>query len=989
MRAAESLLREARRQPEPAVLDKAIAVHRKLVAYPGVPTSHTLDLVGLLFDRGQQKGDPVLLEEGASRALGVLRVPRTQTVQYRRAQSLFSSVTVEWAIHSTDREILDLAVECLQVLLDLATEGDDVTTLWHNLAVVAETQHHRYGRDLADALEWIRRAVVRGARSAAQQLGRIQMLARLLVLDGQLDEAVAMAREGCVAAAASGPRSAEVAAMQITLGWVLLQRFVHSGRVGELDECIALLRQVDRTQLPASKQKMADDALSTALRLRFGTASPDLDTLGEAVEISRRTLATLPPGHPDRQVMMHNLCIRLRERYMRTGNPADVDEATMLARAVLETTPPDDPRWTSRMMTLATVLTARHRLTGDRADLEEAVGLEQHAVGLTAPDAPELGSRLTNLSAALIMLVDITGDESTRASAVRAAGDAVKATPAGHPLLASRTFNYGLLLMRAGDPADLRAALPVLETAAGLPGAIPLIRFRAYRRLGYAAAGIEEWGRAADALGAAVRLLSVLAPRNLRRRDAEYQLTEMQGVHLDAAAAALHAGDPQRALVLLEQGRGVLLSYALDARTELTDLRDAHPGLADEFEDVVDALDRIDVHAQADKAGGTDRRYQLLATWEEVVDRIRATPGFHGFARPPALDELLRAGAHGPVVTVVVSVLRCDALVVTPDGLQVVPLPDLTADEAARHSQSYLDAIDRLTDGDGDGDGRNDARRVLEITLVWLWDVIAHPVLDALGHRGPPRAGAPWPRLWWSPTGPLALLPLHAAGQHDRRGRSVLDRVVSSYTPTLRTLLHARDRDARPAPGRLVVAVTRASGAAPLPGARTEARNVAPDRSDTMRLVDADATVGAVTAALPRAGQAHFACHAVTDPTSPSETHLLLADGALPVREISRLRLPHVELAYLSACSTARGDARLADEAIHVSSAFQLAGYRHVVGTLWPVLDTITGRMTRNFYARLADGDPPAEALHAVVRETRSEHLRAPFVWAAHVHAGP
>jgi hypothetical protein len=43
------------------------------------------------------------------------------------------------------------------------------------------------------------------------------------------------------------------------------------------------------------------------------------------------------------------------------------------------------------------------------------------------------------------------------------------------------------------------------------------------------------------------------------------------------------------------------------------------------------------------------------------------------------------------------------------------------------------------------------------------------------------------PRLWWVATGVLAVLPLHAAGYPDAgeggRPRTVIDRVISSYTP--------------------------------------------------------------------------------------------------------------------------------------------------------------------------------------------------------------
>ncbi|WP_206306823.1 CHAT domain-containing protein [Streptomyces sp. F001] len=72
-------------------------------------------------------------------------------------------------------------------------------------------------------------------------------------------------------------------------------------------------------------------------------------------------------------------------------------------------------------------------------------------------------------------------------------------------------------------------------------------------------------------------------------------------------------------------------------------------------------------------------------------------------------------------------------------------------------------------------------------------------------------------------------------------------------------------------------------------------------------------------------------------PAHNSSGCLVLHDGTeLRVTEVSRLDL-NADLAFLSACSTARGGYVVPDEAITVASAFLLAGYRNVVGTLWPL----------------------------------------------------
>jgi CHAT domain-containing protein len=183
--------------------------------------------------------------------------------------------------------------------------------------------------------------------------------------------------------------------------------------------------------------------------------------------------------------------------------------------------------------------------------------------------------------------------------------------------------------------------------------------------------------------------------------------------------------------------------------------------------------------------------------------------------------------------------------------------------------------------------------------------------------------------------------------------------------------------------------MSQTPGQAPLPATLTETEALVRRLGGGHPLVDAAATHGNVMSALASASWVHFACHAHSDPTSPSNSHLLLHDRPMSVAEVSRLRLEYAELAYLSACSTARGSAGLADEAIHIVSAFQLAGYRHVVGALWPLEDTTAAGVAEGFYRHLTDGTSPADALHVVIRSMRDEQPLTPSQWAAYVHAGP
>ncbi|WP_367127838.1 CHAT domain-containing protein [Saccharothrix sp. HUAS TT1] len=271
-------------------------------------------------------------------------------------------------------------------------------------------------------------------------------------------------------------------------------------------------------------------------------------------------------------------------------------------------------------------------------------------------------------------------------------------------------------------------------------------------------------------------------------------------------------------------------------------------------------------------------------------------------------------------------------------------------------------------------------------TLAWLWDGVVSPVLNAVPGRDPDRPT----RLWWLPMGLIGSLPLHAAGHPGRPG--ALDHCVSSYVPTLRALAHARNRPTAGERRQLVVALEHTPGLGDLPGTTAESEALHTARPDLPLLDDNRATTEAVLTHLGRSTWCHFACHAVQDARSPSRSALALHDRPLTAARISRLRMESAELAYLSACSTAYSGPQLPDESIHLSSAFHLAGFKHVIAGLWPLGDSFAAVAAKRFYLGLPDSPDAGRAayvLNAVVRELRDEQPARPDLWASLVHSGP
>ena len=333
------------------------------------------------------------------------------------------------------------------------------------------------------------------------------------------------------------------------------------------------------------------------------------------------------------------------------------------------------------------------------------------------------------------------------------------------------------------------------------------------------------------------------------------------------------------------------------------------------------------------------------------------------------------AAGGGTVFLVTTGRDRADAVLVDPDGDPVSVALPTGSDEVSRMAQAFLETV-RAPGGPAGG--------MLATVLAWLWDAIVRPVDEALEAAGGPR------RIWWLPVGMLGVFPLHAAGHVGRRG--ALDAFVSSYIPTLRMLAYARGRPPTAARRQLTVALARTPGRPDLPGTIAEARDLLRDPASIPPLLDARATVDGVRATLPEATWAHFACHALADYSAPSMSGLQLSDGMLTIPEVSRLRLGDAELAYLSACSTAHRSLDHIDEAVNVASAFHLAGFRHVIASLWPLQDAVAADASRHFYRAISkdvSAESAALALHQVTHLLRDERPDRPDLWAALVHSGP
>jgi CHAT domain-containing protein len=241
---------------------------------------------------------------------------------------------------------------------------------------------------------------------------------------------------------------------------------------------------------------------------------------------------------------------------------------------------------------------------------------------------------------------------------------------------------------------------------------------------------------------------------------------------------------------------------------------------------------------------------------------------------------------------------------------------------------------------------------------------------------------------------------------------SLLAQLETAASPAQEQLLAVADPASEGVAVPVAYRALKGPDLAPLPHARREVQAIASLFGDAaQQLSGAAVTETAVAAAASDADVLHLAVHGYFDPVHSARSGLVLAaggaeesgdDGLLTVAEVAADWRLDAALVVLSACHTGRGELSAAEGLFGLTRAFQYAGARAVLSSLWAVPDRSTEVLMVEFHRQRQRGIGHAEALRlaqlqllgrpaqgasrgvgGLSEPDRRNELAAPWHWAA------
>jgi CHAT domain-containing protein len=99
------------------------------------------------------------------------------------------------------------------------------------------------------------------------------------------------------------------------------------------------------------------------------------------------------------------------------------------------------------------------------------------------------------------------------------------------------------------------------------------------------------------------------------------------------------------------------------------------------------------------------------------------------------------------------------------------------------------------------------------------------------------------------------------------------------------------------------------------------------------------------------------------------------------------LNLDNTELVVLSACETGLGEIKNGEGVYGLQRAFQVAGARNLIMSLWKVNDIVTQQLMVSFFKHWLNGKSKHAAFAQAQKEIRTKYP-APYYWGGFVLLG-
>jgi tetratricopeptide (TPR) repeat protein len=775
----------------------------------------------------------------------------------------------------------------------------------------------------------------------------------------------------------------------------LQTRFEELGNIEDLEKAIDCYREAHSLSPAGHSQKSSFlNNIGNALQTR-STYLGSINDVNEAIICHNQALELLPLGHSDLAMSLHNLGKALFAKFEQSGMINDLQEAVKCYYKVLEIRllNPEHPEYPACLHNLAYVLHAQFNELQNLEDLQKAVAFHQEALELLSPGHPDYTMFSTNLADVLRTRFEHLGKSEDQELA------GMHYTQAGLDLSKDHPYYLKIMVARASLEITIHAStFFTCQTCSHLTDAFSLLDKVVNHSRGSIAVKSQAanlWAKTAHKYGheSAVNAYStalLLQQQNLvllPSVESQQQLmTHSTTLALDAASCALESGHSEVAIEFLEQGRAILWSKIQGYRHPMIEqLTQKHPQLAHEFRDISQQLEHHAISAEAQLNTNTGTLHdtkvklqrKLSGKWAELLNQIRKIDGYSDFLQVKPFHKLQHAAAGGPIIIVNISEFQSHAIIVLfSEPPLSVKLPYATPDTL----KNLATQLSVVTQGSGS------VREMIAI-LRELWNIVVLPVKEQLRLLGVAEKS----RIWWCPTSYLCALPLHASGSYKKGEKSLPDLFISSYTPTLSSLIRARSglRSTGTIPDLLLISQPET-----LPKVIEEINVIKQLGNIVYSLAGKEADRDTVLSGLQDNSWVHFACHGHLNEQPFNSWFELHNNEHLTVLDLAQAQLPNAELAFLSACHSAAGNVHgTPDEVIHLAGALQFGGFKNVIGTLWAMVDDDGPTVAQVFYSHMfrnpnrIDFSESAEALSLATKHLR--RARVPVDrWINFVHIG-